>query len=553
MRKPLLVTDFLDRAREYYGDEEAVVATTGERYTYDELGERADRFSAALAERGVEKGDRVAVLDPNTHYHLEAAYGVMQLGAIHAPLNYRLTADDFEYILNDAGVDAIVADYEYAEKVEAVRDSVPTEVFISNDANRTEGEARSASEQSSGDEPRDGDWEDFDAVIADAGTEYHRPEMSEDEVVTINYTSGTTGDPKGVMRTHRTETLHAYLVAVHQELRDDDVYLWTLPMFHVNGWGHLYAVTGTGAKHVCTRGVDAGEVFETVAAEGVSYMCAAPTVLNRLIDYYEEQSPQTAGANEVRVATAGSAPPEATIRTVEDEFGWYLKHVYGATETGPLITTADARRLLPEGEERFPLKKRQGIPYIGTEVAVVDEDGNGVPRDDETIGEVVVRGNQVMEGYWEKPGATERAFSERREGWYHTGDLAVVDERGMLSIQDRKKDIIVSGGENISSIEVEDVLFDHEAVADVAVIPAPSDEWGETPKAFVVPASGDPESPGISEDEIRRYAREHLAAYKVVRRIEFVGDLPTTATGKVQKYELREQEWGDEDRMVGEG
>ena len=257
--------------------------------------------------------------------------------------------------------------------------------------------------------------------------------------------------------------------------------------------------------------------------------------------------------NEVRIATAGSAPPEATIRSVEDEFGWHLKHVYGATETGPLITTSDAQRLLPEGEERFALKKRQGIPYLGTEIAVVDEDGADVPRDDETLGEIVVRGNQVMEGYWEKPEATEEAFSERREGWYHTGDLAVVDENGMVSIQDRKKDIIVSGGENISSIEIEDTLFEHEAVSDVAVIPAPSDEWGETPKAFVVPASGDPDDPGVTEAEIREFTKANLASYKAVKRVEFVEDLPATATGKIQKYELREREWSDEDRMVGEG
>ena len=537
MHKPLLATDFLDRAREYYGGEEAVVAATGERYTYDELGERADRVSAALAERGVEKGDRVAVLDPNTHYHLEAAYGIMQLGAVHTPLNYRLTPDDFAYILDDAGVKAVVADYEYAEKIEAVREDVPTEVFISNDGSTTEGE-----------------WEDFDEVVADADpASYERPAMAEDEVITINYTSGTTGEPKGVMRTHRTETLHAYLITVHQELRDDDVYLWTLPMFHVNGWGHIYAVTGIGATHVCTRGVDAGEIFDAIVAEDVSYLCAAPTVLNLLVEEYESSSPRTTGANDVRVATAGAAPPEATIRTVEDEFGWYLKHVYGATETGPLITTSDARRLLPEGEQRFELKKRQGIPYLGTEVAVVDEDGEDVPRDDETIGEIVVNGNQVMEGYWNKPEATEAAFDERREGWYHTGDLAVVDENGMVSIQDRKKDIIVSGGENISSIEIEDALFDHEAVSDVAVIPAPSEQWGETPKAFVVPAGGSPDDPEVTADEIRAFTKERLASYKAVGEVEFVEDLPATATGKIQKYELREREWDDEDRMVGEG
>ncbi|MFC7166285.1 long-chain-fatty-acid--CoA ligase [Halospeciosus flavus] len=535
MERPLLVTDFLDRARKYYGDETAVVATTGERYTYDELGERADRFAAALQARGVEKGDRVAVLDPNTHYHLEAAYGSMQAGAIHTPLNYRLTPEDFEYILNDAGVTAIYADREYADRIEAVREDVPTETFVTNDADAVEGS-----------------WEEFDDVLADAGADYDRPAMDEDDVVTINYTSGTTGDPKGVCRTHRNETLHAYLVSYHQDIRDTDTYLWTLPMFHVNGWGHIYAVTGVGATHVCTRGVDAEWIFDTVRAEDVSYLCAAPTVLNMLQDYYADNDVGTTGDADVRVATAGSAPPEATIRTVEEEFGWDLAHVYGATETGPLITTSEVGRHLDE-ENRYSLKKRQGIGFLGTEVRVVDEDGEDVPWDDSTIGEIVVAGNQVMEGYWQKPEATEEAFNDRIEGYYHTGDLAVVDENGFISIQDRKKDIIISGGENISSIELEDTLFEHPEVSDVAVVPAPSEQWGETPKAFVVPNSGDPNAPGVTEEDLVEFTRENLAGYKVVRRIEFVRQLPTTATGKVQKYELREREWDDEDSMVGQG
>ncbi|MFB6069706.1 MAG: long-chain-fatty-acid--CoA ligase [Halanaeroarchaeum sp.] len=535
MKKPLLVTDFLDRARDYYGDQEAIVATTGERYSYDEFGERADRFSAALQERGIEKGDRVAVLDPNTHYHLEAAYGSMQVGAVHTPLNYRLTPEDFEYILSDADVDAVYADYDFAEKIQAVREEVPTEVFITNDPDAVEGE-----------------WEDFETVIADAGTAYDRPDMDEDDVITINYTSGTTGDPKGVMRTHRNETLHAYIVTIHQEITDDDVYLWTLPMFHVNGWGHIYAITGLGAKHVCTRGVEAADVFETIRDEDVSYFSAAPTVLNMLMSYYEEHEPVTEGDNPVRVATAGSAPPEATIRTIEDDFGWYLKHVYGATETGPLITTSDAKRFLDD-ESRFRFKKRQGIAFLGTDVRVVDENGNDVPRDDATIGEIVVDGNMVMEGYWNKPEETEKAFNDRIEGYYHMGDLAVVDENGFISIQDRKKDIIISGGENISSIEIEDALFEHEAVADVAVIPSPSEKWGEVPRAFVVPESGDPANPDVTAQELKEFTREHLASYKAAKEIEFVEELPTTATGKVQKYELRQEVWDDEDRMVGQG
>ncbi len=537
MRKPLLVTDFLDRAREYYADDEAVIATTGERYTYAELGERADRFSAALHARGVEKGDRVAVLDPNTHYHLEAAYGSMQVGAIHTPLNYRLIPEDFSYILENAGVDVIYADHEYAAKIEPIRDEIPTETFITNDTDAVSGE-----------------WESFDELLASVDPDYERPEMAEDDVITINYTSGTTGDPKGVCRTHRNETIHAYLITIHQELGDDDVYLWTLPMFHVNGWGHIYAVTGVGGKHVCTRGIDAEWIFETVREEDVSYLCAAPTVLNMLIDHYEETDVEANGEADVRIATAGSAPPEATIRTIEDELGWYLKHTYGATETGPLVTTSDARRTFEDdSRERFAVKKRQGLGFLGTDVRVVDEDGVDVPRDDETVGEVVVRGNQVMDGYWNAPEATAEAFSDRLEGYYHMGDLATVDENGMISIQDRKKDIIISGGENISSIELEDTLFDHDAVAEVAVIPVPSEQWGETPKAFVVPATGDPGDPGVTVDELVEFTRENLAGYKAVRRIEFVRQLPTTATGKVQKYELRQREWEDEDRMVGQG
>ncbi|MBX0285322.1 long-chain-fatty-acid--CoA ligase [Haloarcula salinisoli] len=536
MEKPLLVTDFLDRARRYYGDREAIVATTGDRYTYDEFGARADGFAAALADRGIEKGDRVAVLDPNTHYHLEAAYGIMQLGAVHTPLNYRLVPDDFEYILEDAGVDAIYADYEHAEKIEAVRDEVPTETFVTNDTDAV-----------------DGDWESFDELV-DTDETFERPKMDENDVITINYTSGTTGDPKGVCRTHRTETLHAYIVSLHQEIRDDDVYLWTLPMFHVNGWGHIFAVTGMGATHVCTRGVDAGGIFEAIRTEDVTYLCGAPTVLNMLVDYYERHDVATTGDRDVRIATAGSAPPEAVIRAVEDDFGWYLKHVYGATETGPLITTSDARRFFEDGSDaRFAVKKRQGLGYLGTEVRVVDEDGTDVPEDDATLGEVVVRGNQVMDRYWNKPEATEEAFTDRIEGYYHTGDLATVDENGMIAIRDRKKDIIISGGENISSIELEDTLYEHDAVADVAVIPAPSSEWGETPKAFVVPTSGDPDEPGTDVDELVSFTRAHLATYKAVSKVEFVESLPTTATGKVQKYELRQREWDEEDRMIGEG
>ncbi|MDZ7745804.1 MAG: long-chain-fatty-acid--CoA ligase [Halobacteriales archaeon] len=538
MKKQLLVTDFLDRARTYYGDYEAIVGTNGERFTYTEFGERVDRFSAALQSRGVEKGDRIAVLDPNTHYHLEAAFGAMQCGAIHAPLNYRLTSDDYEYLLSDLDASVVYADYEYADKIEAIRDDVPAEIFVTNDTAAV-----------------DGDWLDFEAFLEEANPDiYERPEMSEDEIISINYTSGTTGDPKGVCRTHRTESLHAQLVTVHHHITDDDIYLWTLPMFHVNGWGHIYAITGRGAKHVCTRGVDAGQVFNAISEEDVSFFCCAPTVLSILREYAEENDPAYTGSNSIRVTAAGSAAPSATIRHTEEEFGWEFIQLYGATETGPLIATSDAQRLIPEdGDLRFSMKQRQGVAPLGTELRVVDEDGEEVPRDDSSMGEVVVRGNQVMEKYWEKPEATEQAFNDRLEGWYHTGDLAVVNEDGMLSIQDRKKDIIISGGENISSVELEDTLFGHDAVGDVAVIPAPSEKWGETPKAFIVPGNGDIEDPEITTEELTDYTKEQLAGYKVVREFEFVEEIPKTTTGKIQKYELRKREWDDEEQAIGQG
>ncbi|GAA0656561.1 long-chain-fatty-acid--CoA ligase [Salarchaeum japonicum] len=536
MKKQLLVTDFLDRARDYYGDREGVVGADGSRFTYGEFGERVDAFAAALQARGITPGDRVAVVDPNTHYHLEAAFGAMSAGAIHVPLNYRLTPDDYEYLLTDSGADVVFADYEYAEKVEAVRDDVPADTFVTNDP-----------------ESVAGDWLDFEAFLGDPD-DYERPEMHEDDLATINYTSGTTGDPKGVCRTHRTESLHAQLATIHHHLADDDTYLWTLPMFHVNGWGHIYAVTGRGATHVCTRGVDAETVFDAIRTEDVSFLCCAPTVLTLLQEYAEENDPDFTGANPIRVTAAGSAPPTATIRAVQEEFGWEFLQLYGATETGPLIATSDAERLLPDsGEERYATQQRQGVAPLATDLRVVDEDGERVPRDDSTIGEVVVAGNQVMERYWNKPEQTEEAFSGRLDGFFHTGDLATVDENGLISIKDRKKDIIISGGENISSVELEDTLFGHDAVGEVAVIPSPSEKWGETPKAFVVPADGTPENPGVSAAELTAHTRERLADYKTVREVEFVESIPMTATGKIQKYELREREWDDEDGMVGEG
>ncbi|MWG36820.1 class I adenylate-forming enzyme family protein [Halomarina oriensis] len=530
MKVEMRTTDFLDRALDLYSDVVGVVADDGTEYTYAEFGDRVNRLSNVLADHGVEQGDRVALLAGNTHYFLESLYATNQLGAVFVPMNYRLVGEEFEYILNDCAADTVIADYEYAAEIESVRDSVPAEHFIGYQADDIEG-----------------DWMDYEDLLADASAEApERLDISEDDDASINYTSGTTGDPKGVVRTHRTEHYHALVLNQHHEIEDDDVYLWTLPMFHCNGWGHTYAITGTGGTHVCQRGFDAAETFRRVREYDVSFLCGAPTVLNMLIQFHEENPDvETTGDREVRLATAGSAPPKASLEAIEDDIGWRIIHLYGLTETAPIITTSNSPRRLAERGQG--LKTFQGSETLCTDVRVVDEDGNDVPRDNMSMGEIVVKGNQVMDRYLNKEAETHEAFNARLPGYFHTGDLATMDEDGMISIQDRKKDIIISGGENVSSIEVEDKLYDHPDVLKVAVIPTPSDEWGEMVTALVVPKQG----VDLTADSIQSFAREHMAAYKIPRRIEFVDDLPETATGKVQKYQLRQEYWEDEERLIG--
>lgn len=533
MNVEMLTTDFFDRAVDLYGDEVGVIAHDGTEYTYGEFAARVNQLSHALTEMGVGKGDRVALLAPNTHYFIETLYATNQLGGVFVPMNYRLVPEDFEYILNDCAADIVIADYEFAERIETVRDSIPADQYVGYEADRI-----------------DGEWLDYEELLSGQSTDApERPAISEDDDASINYTSGTTGDPKGVVRTHRTEHWHALVLNQHMEIRDDDTYLWTLPMFHCNGWGHTYAITGTGGTHVCQRTFDPDGTFRRVRKHDVSFMCGAPTVLNRLIAHYEDadQGLATMGNRDVRIATAGSAPATATIRTVEDEFGWRIIHIYGLTETAPIITTSNSpRRLATRGRE---LKVKQGSETLCTDIHIVDENGDDVPRDGESLGEIVVKGNQVMDRYLNKPEATETAFNDRRSGYFHTGDLATIDEDGMIAVQDRKKDIIISGGENISSIEVEDVLYDHSDVAKAAVVPTPSEEWGETPTAVVVQKAGT----DLSETELIEFVRERMASYKAPTSVDFVDDLPETATGKVQKYQLRQDYWEEEERMVGEG
>lgn len=532
MHVPATTVHFFDRATKYYDDVVGVITDEGTKYTYGEFADRVHRLSHALQDLGVTKGDRVAVISPNTHWCLETLFAVHQLGAIFVPLNYRLIESDYEYLLSDSGAHVVLADYEYADKIEAIREDVPAHHFVGYRSDRI-----------------DGDWTAYEDLLGEYPAEQPvRPDIGETDEASINYTSGTTGDPKGVVRTHRTDVWNAVIHSLNMELKDDDTYLWTLPMFHVNGWGNMYTITGIGGTHVCLRSFEPGKALSRIQEHDVSYLSGAPTVLNRLLEYHEDNpAAATSGTAAVRISTAGAAPPRATIEAVEDDLGWELYHFFGHTESGPYTTSYSPRRITEHG--RVQIKRQQGIPSLTNELRVVDEAGEDVPQDDETMGEVVLRGNLVMDRYWQKPGETDKAFNDRVEGWFHSGDLATIDANGMISICDRKKDIIVSGGENISSIEIEDVFYDHPDVVKAAVIPIPSEDWGETPKALLITR---PDA-DLTPETAREFAQERLASFKVPREIELVDELPETATGKVQKYELRQEHWKDEDRMVGEG
>jgi len=523
METALSPLEFARRTRRLHGGREAVVdagwssPTGGQsvRLTYEQFFDRCDRWSAALQGLGVGQGDRVATIAPNTHAQLESFYSVPQIGAVLVPINYRLTAEDFVYIVNHCGATVVCAHSDYLEAIDGVRDQMPgVRVFVA-----FEGAA-------------DG-WLDYEAAIAAARPAFARPEIGERDLLTINYTSGTTARPKGVMITHRNAAINVIGTLLHLPVGVGERYLWTLPMFHANGWTYTWVVTAAGGTHVCLRKVDPATVFSLIRDERVGWMCAAPTVLISLAN----ASPQTRGAvpSGVRVVTAGAPPAAATIERLEGDFGWDITHVYGLTETAPFITVCAP---LPEHAglspaDRAVVKARQGVELLTSgELRVVDAEGNEVPADGATLGEITVRGNVVMDGYYNDPEATKRAMGD---GWFHTGDAAVVHPDGYVEIRDRIKDVIISGGENISSVEVEGTLLRHPAVAEVAIVGLASEKWGETPHAFVVLLPGG----AATEEELIAFVRERLAHFKAPRGVTFVAELPKTATGKIQKYVLR--------------
>ena len=516
MELPLTPLEFARRTRKLYPDREAVV--DGDlRLSYAEFFERCDRWSRALQKLGVTQGDRVAYIAPNTHAMLESFYAVPQLGAILVPLNYRLIADDFEYLINHSGAKVVCAHSDYLDAVDSIRSQLPNvKSFVALEGTKA-------------------GWLDYETLLSEARVDdpLELPPVEETDLLTINYTSGTTSRPKGVMITHRNAYINVVGTLIHHPMTMADRYLWTLPMFHANGWTFVWTVTAAGGTHVCLRKVEPAAVFDQIKKESVTMLCAAPTVLISIANGPEEL--RRDAPRGLRIITAGAPPAAATIERVEGELGWEITQAYGLTETSPFITFCEMR---PEYAplscaEKSIIKACQGVELLTSgELRVVDEEGKDVPRDGQSLGEIVVRGNAVMKGYYNDPEATARVI---KDGWFYTGDAAVVHASGYAEIRDRLKDVIISGGENISSVEVEGVLLRHPAVQEVAIVGLPNERWGESPHAFVVLRAG----ARATEEELCEFARDRLAHFKAPHGVTFVTELPKTATGKVQKYVLR--------------
>ena len=514
MQLPLTPLEFARRTRKLYPEREAVV--DGDvRLTYEHFFARCDRWSAALASFGVSQGDRVAYISPNTHAQLESFYAVPQLGAVLVPINYRLIADDFAYLIKHSGARVVCAHSDYLDAVDTIRAELTgVNAFVALEGKK------------------DG-WLDYETLLRDAPGSFTQPNIAETDLLTINYTSGTTSRPKGVMITHRNAYMNVVGTLIHHPLSLGERYLWTLPMFHANGWTFVWTVTAAGGTHVCLRKVQPETIFDLTRRESISMLCAAPTVLIGMAN--SDSQLRRDLPRGVRVLTAGAPPAAATIERIEDELGWVMTQAYGLTETAPFITICESR---PEQEklsqrERCEIKACQGVELITSgELRVVDEEDREVPADGATLGEIVVRGNVVMKGYYNDPEATAAVM---RGGWFHTGDGAVVHPNGYVEIRDRLKDVIISGGENISSVEVEGVMLRHPAVQEVAIVGLPNERWGESPQAFVVLKQG----ATATEAELREFTRQHLAHFKTPHGVTFISELPKTATGKVQKYLLR--------------
>ena len=514
MKVPLTIPDFSSRAEAVYPDRVAFVDEPDQpgpswgSVTYGEVARRARLQAAALDRLGVGPGERVAIVSHNSARLLTSFFGVSGSQRILVPVNFRLAAEEVRYIVEHSGASVLLVDPELEDVLSGV--TAPHRFTIGE-----ESDAALFGLDGSLDDVEPAPWE-----------------PDEDRTAVINYTSGTTARPKGVEQTHRSLWLNASTFGWQAGVSDRDVYLHTLPMFHCNGWGLPYAMTGMGVKQVVIRKIDGGEILRRVDEHGVTVMAGAPAVVNMILDAAATWDGPIPGAGRTRIIVAGAPPPTRTIERVETELGWEFIQIYGLTETAPLLTMNRTRAEWDDDTpgERAAKLGRAGAPALGITVRIDRE------------GEILARGNHVLNSYWDQPEATADAIVD---GWFHTGDGGTFDD-GYLTISDRKKDVIISGGENVSSIETEDALFSHPAVAEVAVIGVPDEKWGELILALVVLAPG----ATATEDELRDHCRTKLAGYKVPKRIEFREELARTATGKLQKFKLRAPYWEGQARQI---
>jgi acyl-CoA synthetase (AMP-forming)/AMP-acid ligase II len=511
MKVPLTIIDHLRRAEQVFPDRIAFVdeadqpAASWGTCTYSEMARRARAQAAGLDALGIDRGARIAIVSQNSARLLTAFYGVSAWGRILAPINFRLVAAEIDYIVKHCGAEVLLVDPELDD---ALKDVSAKHRFVI------------------------GSEKDEILYRFDTDPEPWK-EIDEDATATINYTSGTTARPKGVQLTHRNLWLNAATFGWHLGVNDRDVYLHLVPQFHCNGWGMVYALTAMGGKHIIQRKVDGMEILKRIDQHGVTLMCGAPAVVNMILEAAQDWPGEVPGKGRIRMVVAGAPPPQRTIERLETELGWEMIQIYGLTETAPLLTM---NRLGSEFDDKTPAERaarlvRAGVPCLGVETRV-DESG-----------EVLARSNVVMDGYWSQPDATACCIAD---GWFHTGDGGHLDENHVLTIADRKKDVIISGGENVSSIEVEDAVFGHPEVAEVAVIGVPDEKWGELVLALVVKVAGS----GLTEQELIAFAKTRLASYKCPKRIEFRTELARTATGKLQKFKLREPYWQGFERKV---
>ena len=532
---PLLVTDFLKRAVKHYGKKIGIVDGS-KRFTYAQFGERVNRLSNALMDLGIRKGDRVAVLDANSHRYMELYYGVPQIGAILLPINIRLTPGDIMYVLNDAEVKCLFIHQDMAHLVETGQlDSVEKIIIMRDEPVGRELEIQG---------------EDYEELLSHSEPLLHREwEIDENDPAEMFYTSGTTAKPKGMLHTHRMLYLctfkDLFLGSGKGGLSDETIFLQAVPLFHANAWRKVHIIPGLGARIVLVRQFLPEDVCEFIQRERVTYFEVVPTMADMLtqfedMDRYDVSSVQ-------RILAGGATLSKATHEALIEKFpGAMIFTGYGMSETTSTGTTApikDYLKDMPEEEKREKMRS-QGFEDFFTQIRVVDADGNDIKPDGKETGEIIFRGHTVIDGYWRLPETTENTIID---GWLHSGDVATIDEDGYLHIVDRLKDMIISGGENIGSIEIEDVLYSHPAVSEAAVVAAPHEKWGETPAAVVVIKEGE----DLTEEALIAHCRRHLAGFKIPRIIEFRDSLPKGGTGKVLKSQIKAEFWEAHDKKVG--